>query len=197
MFSGIVQAVGTVQELRAAGPDRRIVIDPGALVGAFAAGDSICVNGVCLTALAPAGGAFEADVSAATLSCTTLGELAAGDRVNLEPALRVGDRFGGHLVSGHVDGIGTIRAAEPRGTSVEIEVEAPTALAPYLCGKGSICIDGVSLTVNAVQGALFRVNLIPHTLAHTVAGAYRPGTRVNLEADLVARYLETLVRARG
>jgi riboflavin synthase len=197
MFTGIVQAVGTVRAVRRTGAETRVTI---AATGDFAGllvGESICVNGVCLTAVAADASGFEADVSAATASCSTLGALRDGSRVNLERSLRATDRLGGHLVSGHVDGIGRIAKLVEVGGSMQLEVAAPAALSRYICPKGSICMDGVSLTVNEVAGANFSVNLIPHTRERTIMAGYAAGTEVNLEVDLIARYLEGLVRARS
>jgi riboflavin synthase len=150
---------------------------------------------VCLTAVAATAQAFTADVSAATLAVTTLGRLAAGARVNLEPPLRAGDPLDGHIVTGHVDGVGEVVALEPAGGSTRLVIEVPAALARYIAAKGSVAVDGVSLTVNAVQGAQFEVNIIPHTQIATVIGEYRRGTAVNIEVDMVARYLERLVQS--
>ena len=197
MFTGIVQTMGTVQAMRRNGPDLRIAI---ALQSpAFAdlvIGESICVNGVCLSVVTANHAGFEADVSAATISCTTLGSLHEGVRVNLERSLRAADRLGGHLVNGHVDGVGRIDSLEEAGGSLRVVVGAPAAMAPYLCAKGSVCMDGVSLTVNEADGSHFVVNIIPHTREQTIIADYRPGTEVNLEVDLVARYLEGLLRKR-
>ena len=155
-------------------------------------GDSICVQGVCLTALAIAKQTFEADVSAETLAHTTLGELEAGAPVNLEPALRVGDALGGHLVSGHVDGVGQVASATEEAGSLRVVIAAPEALSRYLARKGSVTVDGVSLTVNEVDGERFGVNLIPHTRAATTLGTLKEGARVNLEIDVIARYVERM-----
>ena len=193
MFTGIIQAVGTTRSMQAAGADARATIAAGGLdLSGARPGESIAVNGVCLTATALRGGEFDVDISAETLRCTTLGSLRPGLRVNLEPALRLSDRLGGHLVAGHVDGKGRLelRAAEAR--SWRFEVAAPAELARYLCRKGSVCIDGVSLTINDASNAVFSVNIIPHTLEHTIFGDYAEGTEVNLEVDLLARYLERL-----
>ena len=197
MFTGIVQVIGTVCSVRRAGSDLRLAIEAGD--GDFtdlASGESVSVNGVCLTVAAARATGFEADVSAATLSCTTLGALREGSRLNLERSLRAGDRLDGHLVSGHVDGVGCVVALGNSGGSLRLEVEAPIAVSPYLCTKGSICMDGVSLTVNETAGARFSVNIIPYTRERTIIPGYAVGTEVNLEADLVARYLEGLIRAR-
>lgn len=193
MFTGIVQAVGRIAARETRGSDARLVIDAGSLdLGDVALGDSIAVAGVCLTAIAIVGARWTADVSAETLALTTLGALAVGDGVNLEKALRLADRLGGHLVSGHVDGVGHVVAVEDDGGSQRWTFRAPASLARYIAVKGSICVDGTSLTVNNVEGDTFGVTLIPHTLAATTFGARMPGDAINLEVDLVARYLERL-----
>jgi riboflavin synthase len=193
MFSGIVAAVGTVREAKPARGGLRIAVDAGRLaLKDVAAGDSIAVNGVCLTVVARRARAFKADVSRATLACTA--GFAAGERVNLEKAMRLSDRLGGHLVSGHVDGVGRVEQMRTAGANRLLTVTAPRTLAKYIARKGSIAVNGVSLTVNAVDGAKFEVNLIPHTLARTNLGRLRTGDRVNLEVDLLARYAERLAR---
>ncbi len=198
MFTGIIEAVGTVTALEQRGGDVRLAIDGGGLdLSGAAIGDSIAVNGCCLTVIRLAGAVFSADVSRESLGLTTLGTLERGSRVNLELALTLSRPLGGHLVTGHVDGIGTVESRADDGRSVRFRLRAPEALARYLARKGSICVDGVSLTVNEVDGASFGVNIVPHTMAATVFGAYRPGARVNLEVDIVARYLERLVGAAG
>lgn len=197
MFTGIVTAKGTVQRKTATGGDCRLTIDCGALsLEGCRSGDSICVSGACLTMLEPAwdatGGHFQADVSQETLGLTTLGQLSEGQAVNLELALQAQDRLGGHLVSGHVDGMAELVSRRPDARAERLEFEVPAALARYLARKGSVCLDGVSLTVNDVDACRFGVCLIPHTLEVTTLGELRPGGRVNLEVDLVARYLERL-----
>ena len=201
MFTGIVTAKGSLRQKIPLGGDCRLWIDCGPLALAGArSGDSVCVSGVCLTMLEPVvetavnagGGHFQADVSRETLGLTTLGGLQEGQAVNLELALQAQDRLGGHLVSGHVDGMATLVSRRPDARAERLEFEVPGALARYLARKGSVCLDGVSLTVNDVDGRRFGVCLIPHTLAVTTLGALRPGERVNLEVDLVARYLERL-----
>ena len=193
MFTGIIQAVGHIRSREARGGDARLMIDAGALALAdVAEGDSIAVAGVCLTALDVGAATFAADVSAETLRLTTLGTLGEGDAVNLEKALRLADRLGGHLVSGHVDGVGRVAAVHDDGVSQRWEFGAPPALMRYIAIKGSIAIDGTSLTVNSVAGDRFGVTLIPHTLAATTFGARTVGDAVNLEVDLVARYVERL-----
>jgi riboflavin synthase len=173
----------------------RFAIELGsAAIGPLAVGGSIAVNGVCLTAVTVASRGFTADVSAATLAVTTLGRLVAGSRVNLEPPLRAGDPLDGHIVTGHVDGVGEVIGVEPVGGSKRIVVAVPAVLSRYIAPKGSVAIDGVSLTVNAVGAADLEVNIIPHTQAVTVIGEYARGTAVNIEVDMLARYLERLVQ---
>jgi riboflavin synthase len=194
MFTGIIQAIGTVAAVEDRGGDRSFTLRTGKLdLADVQLGDSIAVNGVCLTAVALPGDGFRADVSAETLSLTTLATLKRGSRVNLEKALTPTTRLGGHLVSGHVDGIGTVRSRRADARSVRFAIEAPAALAKYIAHKGSICCDGTSLTVNAVDGAVFELNIVPHTISETIIDEWRPGTRVNLEVDLIARYLERLL----
>jgi riboflavin synthase len=198
MFTGIVQDIGEVRARVARGGDVRLTIGVKSLdLSRTSEGDSICVQGVCLTALAITAATFEADVSAETLSLTTLGSLAIGSPVNLEPALRAGDPLGGHLVSGHVDGLGEVVSTHEEARSLRVTVAAPQALARFLAQKGSITVEGVSLTVNEVQGAQFGVNLIPHTREVTTLGRLRKGLRVNLEIDQVARYVDRLLAQRA
>jgi riboflavin synthase len=198
MFTGIIQAVGTVAALEKRGGDMRIAIDTGKLPMAdVEPGDSIAVSGVCLTVVEKGAQSFHADVSGESLGLTTLGQLAVGDSVNLEKALTLATRLGGHLVSGHVDGIGTVTARREDSRSVRFAIQAPDALARYIAVKGSVCVDGVSLTVNAVEGAGFELNIVPHTLAETTLGEFRTGRRVNLEVDLIARYLERLLQGEA
>jgi riboflavin synthase len=194
MFTGIIQAVGEIVAVEPKGGDCRLRIRAGKLdLADVRLGDSIAVNGVCLTAVELPGDGFVADVSGETLSLTTLGGLSRGDAVNLEKALTPTTRLGGHLVSGHVDGLGEVLALRDDGRSVRYDIRAPDALARYIAPKGSICVDGVSLTVNRVDGAVFSVNIVPHTQQETTIRFYRAGTRVNLEVDLIARYLERLL----
>ena len=191
MFTGIIAAVGRVAKVTPASGGSRVEIDTGSLALAdVAAGDSIAVNGVCLTVVALAPGQFSVDVSAATLSCTAGFE--PGAEVNLEKALRLADRLGGHLVSGHVDGVGAVTRFDAVGGSTLLEIEAPSELARYIARKGSITVQGISLTVNRVEDRRFAVNLIPHTLEQTTLKHLQPGARVNLEVDLMARYAERL-----
>jgi riboflavin synthase len=194
MFTGIIQAIGEIERLEPRGGDVRVAVRVGKLkLGEAAIGDSIAVNGVCLTAVALDAGRFMADVSRETLSLTTLGDLVPGSRVNLETALTLSTPLGGHLVSGHVDGVGTVLEIREDGRSWRLQIHAPGELARYIAHKGSICVDGTSLTVNEIKGAVFDLNIVPHTLEETIIGDYKAGTRVNLEVDLIARYLERLV----
>jgi riboflavin synthase len=194
MFTGIIQAIGEIERLEPKGGDVRLSVRAGKLkLGDASIGDSIAVNGVCLTAVAIDAGRFMADVSRETLSLTTLGGLGPGSRVNLETALTLSTPLGGHLVSGHVDGVGTVLEMIEDGRSWRLQIHAPGELARYIAHKGSICVDGTSLTVNQIKGAVFDLNIVPHTLSETVIGGYKSGTRVNLEVDLIARYLERLI----
>jgi riboflavin synthase len=192
MFTGIVRELGTVElaERDDAGARLRIA---ASLAGELREGDSISVAGACLTAAALGDGWFEADAMNQTLSLTTLGGLATGDRVNLEPALRAGDPLGGHLVQGHVDGLGSVSGVVEDGIARRLQVDAPPELARYLAERGSVTVDGVSLTVASVDGTTFEVSLIPETLERTTLGSLAEGARVNLEVDAVARYAERLL----
>ena len=194
MFTGIIQAVGTVAAMQPSGGDLRLRIRTGKLsLDDVGLGDSICTNGVCLTVIELPGDGFWADVSVETLNFTTLDKLQPGARVNLEKALTPASRLGGHIVSGHVDGVGQVVSLTEDARSTRVELRAPEALAKYIAHKGSICVDGTSLTVNAVNGARFELNIIPQTMAETIFGEYHPDTAVNLEVDVIARYLERLV----
>jgi len=198
MFTGIVQDVGSVQALEPRAGDMRLTVRVGRLpLARLALGDSIAVAGVCLTVvqLDPAQGCFSADVSRETLALTTLGAYREGRQVNLEPALRAGDALGGHLVIGHVDGVGEVRERRGDARSELLRISAPPALGRYLARKGSVTVDGVSLTLNEVGAEQFTVNLVPHTLAVTTLAALAVGERVNLEIDVIARYVERLISA--
>jgi riboflavin synthase len=198
MFTGIIQTVGKIAAIAQKGGDARLRINTGSLdMSNVNTGDSIAVSGVCLTAVEHSASGFTADVSGETLARTTLGQRRPGDAVNLEKALTLNTPLGGHLVSGHVDGVGTVVSRETEGRSVRFQFEAPATLARYIAEKGSICVDGVSLTVNTVNGAKFEVNIVPHTLAQTTLGSFQPGSKVNLEVDLLARYLERLMLGEG
>jgi riboflavin synthase len=194
MFTGIIKAIGEVGQISRQGGDVRLSIrSDGIPWSEFDVGESISVNGVCLTAVELSGDGFLTDVSLETLNVTGLQDLAAGSKVNLEPALALGERLGGHLVSGHVDCVGTIKARELAARSVRLDIEIPQEYRRYVAKKGSVCIDGVSLTVNEVSDAEFSVNIIPHTADVTIIGSYKIGTKVNIEVDLLARYLERLL----
>ncbi len=196
MFTGIIQSVGKITALEKRGGDARLRVATGKLdLSDVKLGDSIAVNGVCLTAVEKDVRGFGADVSGETLARTTLGSLKSGDAVNLEKALTPTTRLGGHLVSGHVDGVGTVHERTQDARSVRFRIEVPAALAKYIAEKGSVCVDGVSLTVNAADGAFFELNIVPHTLAETTLGELAPGRRVNIEVDILARYLERLLTA--
>lgn len=196
MFTGIVAATGTVGGSDPTDTGARVTIVPGGLdLSDVRVGDSIAVNGCCLTVVELSSDGFAVDVSQETLDCTT--GFARGSVVNLEKALRLSDRLGGHLVSGHVDGVGEVLRFEPIGESWLLEVRVALELTKYVARKGSVTVDGVSLTVNEVTSTSFRVNLIPHTLAVTNLGRLGTGSRVNLEVDLLARYLERLLEAAG
>jgi riboflavin synthase len=194
MFTGIIESVGAIARIESRGGDVRLHVDAGSLgLDDVRLGDSISVAGVCLTAVGIDGAVFTVDVSTETLARTTLGALRVGDPVNLEKAMRLSDRLGGHLVAGHIDGVGRVVSIEPDARSQRWLFELPAALARYLAPKGSICIDGVSLTVNEVDGARFGVNLIPHTIDVTTFKARRVNDPVNIEVDLLARYVEQLL----
>ncbi|MGA8205424.1 MAG: riboflavin synthase [Woeseiaceae bacterium] len=194
MFTGIVKARGTVSAVERRGGDVRLSVRATGLPRAgFAVGESIAVNGVCLTCAAVSADGFDADVSGETLAVTALGKLAVGSVVNLEPALALGERLGGHLVSGHVDCIGRVVSRTPDARSIRLRIEIPVEYARYVAKKGSVTVDGVSLTINAVSGNAFDVNIIPHTADATIVGGYAAGTVVNIEVDLLARYVERLL----
>lgn len=193
MFTGIIQAIGRITCIEPRGGDVRLHIDAASLdLSDVAPGDSIAVSGVCLTALEPGAGRFHADVSNETLGLTTLGDMREGEAVNLEKALRLADRLGGHLVTGHVDGLAELVAMEADARSLRWGLRVPSGLSRYIARKGSVCLDGVSLTVNAVDGDEFEVNLIPHTQEATTFSQRRIGDVLNLEVDLMARYAERL-----
>ncbi len=194
MFTGIVQAVGKLVACENRHGDKRLRIHTADLdLSDVILGDSIATNGVCLTVVALPGDGFWADVSVETLDYSTLGTLKNGSSVNLEKALRASDRLGGHIVSGHVDGVGEIVSIHTDARSIRYRLRAPAELARYIAHKGSVCVDGVSLTVNKVEGAEFELNIVPHTQQKTLFGEYKNGTTVNLEVDVIARYLERLL----
>ncbi len=194
MFTGIIEAVGEIVVCEPRSGDLRLRVKTSGLdLGSIGLGDSIATNGVCLTVIALPGDGYVADVSSETLANTTIGDWQAGTPVNLERALTPSSRLGGHLVSGHIDAVGEVLSRHPDARSERFRLRAPDSLAKYIAHKGSITVDGTSLTVNRVEGAEFELNIVPHTLEHTVMGTYVPGSRVNLEVDLVARYLERLL----
>lgn len=196
MFTGIIEAVGSIVEKQARGGDMRLRIATGKLdLADVKLGDSVATNGVCLTVTGLEGQSFWADVSNETLAHSTLMTLAVGSAVNLEKAMAANGRFGGHIVSGHVDGVGRVVSLADDGRSIRIEIEAPADIQRYIAHKGSITVDGVSLTANALTAAGFLLNIVPHTVAETVIANYQPGTAVNLEVDVIARYLERLLQA--
>ena len=192
MFTGIVEQTGRVESFQAQGEGARLKLAPTAEL-ACALGDSLSVNGVCLTVAAMGQGSYEFDLSPETLQRSTLGALKSGDRVNLERALKVGDRLGGHFVSGHVDGLGKLEALRKTDSGAEMDFSVPAELLPYIAQKGSVSVDGVSLTPFSPSASGFSVALVPHTLEHTTLGLRRPGDAVNLEVDLLARYVKRLM----
>lgn len=198
MFTGIIEAVGSVSKLQQLGSDWRLTINSGKLdLSDVVLGDSIAVNGCCLTVIDLQKNCFAADVSNESMRCTALGEFKDGTRVNLEKAMLASGRLGGHIVSGHVDAVGSLIESSADGASLRLVYEAPKEIAKYIASKGSICIDGTSLTVNEVSAQKFSVNVIPHTQVETIIGDYTVGQRVNLEVDLIARYLERLLQGAG
>ena len=194
MFTGIIEAVGRINKIEPVAGDMRLHVDVGNLdMSDVQLGDSIAVNGVCLTAIEFDEKHFAADVSNETINLTSLKGLAPGSEVNLEKALLPTTRLGGHLVSGHVDGLGEVISIKEESRSIQLIIRAPEDLKHYIAMKGSICIDGISLTVNKITNADFEINIVPHTQQQTIIKNYKPGTRVNLEVDLIARYLERLL----
>ncbi len=198
MFTGIIQAVGALAGMQQRGGDTRLQVLSGSLpLDDVRLGDSIATNGVCLTVVGLPGDGYFADVSRETCALSTLGTLKPGSALNLEKALTLNTPLGGHLVSGHVDGVGVVLERRQDARSIRFSIEAPADLARYIAHKGSICVDGVSLTVNGVDGNRFELNIVPHTLQQTIMAGYQPGGRVNLEVDMIARYLERLLLGRS
>jgi len=196
MFTGIIAALGKIESLQATGGDIRMIVATQTLdLSDVKLGDSVANNGVCLTVVAMDKAKLSFDVSRESLERTSLGSLSSGSEINLEKALAVGDRLGGHFVSGHVDGLGKVIKRQESARSVQFRFEVPVGLERYIAEKGSICIDGASLTVNNVANNWFEVNIIPHTMQETIMSGYKIGTKVNLEVDLIARYLERLLPA--
>lgn len=198
MFTGIIEAVGTLAELRRQGEDMVLTVQAPTLdFSDVKLGDSIATNGVCLTVIGLGDLRYSADVSLETLSCTGFATAKVGDPVNLEKALMPSSRLGGHLVSGHVDGVGEVKSKSSSGRAIEYWIKAPGSLSRYIAEKGSIAVDGISLTVNAVQGDLFRLTIVPHTAQETTIARWKPGHSVNLEVDQIARYLERLMQGKA
>jgi riboflavin synthase len=194
LFTGLVEGVGTVAEVRRTGEELTVSIRPPFAIEEVEIGESIAVNGVCLTVTGISSGAFTVDISQESISRSTLGFLSSGQRVNLERALRLGDRLGGHLVLGHVDCVGILRKMEPRGRSWLMTVAIDTGIARYIIEKGSVAVDGISLTVNRCGRDFFDVNIIPQTGRDTTLLEKRPGDKVNIEADMIGKYVERLLR---
>jgi riboflavin synthase len=198
MFTGIIEAIGRIAKVEPCGGDIRLEIETGALdLSDVQIGDSIACNGVCLTATELTGKGFWADVSQESLEHTTIPNWKVGSGINLEKALTASSRLGGHIVSGHVDGVGKVISRRKDARSERFTIAAPGDLARYIAQKGSVTVDGTSLTVNKVSGSEFELNIVPHTLEHTIIGDYQPGREVNLEVDVIARYLERLLLARS
>lgn len=198
MFTGIIQAIGRIERVESKGGDMRLTVNTADLdISDAELGDSIAVNGVCLTAIELSNNSFVADVSNETLSTTTLNNISVNDRVNLEPALQAKTRLGGHLVSGHVDGVGRVLSKTADARSIRFTFQMPRPLAGYVAQKGSICIDGISLTVNTVGDDWFTVNIVPHTMEKTILSDREAGDVVNLEVDVIARYLERMMQIKG
>lgn len=196
MFTGIIKAKGCIDRIETRGGDKRLtIVSPDIAWKEFVIGESISVNGICLTAVRLTERGFESDVSIETLDVTALGDLKVGRKVNLEPSVSLGERLGGHLVTGHVDCVGSVDSIYRDARSIRLAVRIPDTYGRYVAKKGSVCVDGVSLTVNEISDCGFEVNVIPHTAEVTVIGGYTGGTRVNIEVDIVARYLERLIAA--
>jgi riboflavin synthase len=197
MFTGIIEGLGTIAGVRSSGQGKRLTIQSDFGLQGSRVGDSIAVNGACLTAVQLAERRFEADVSPETLARTTLGEARTGERVNLERALRLSDRIDGHLVAGHVDGTGAIASRRPAGNALVVTVTVPAELTRQMIVKGSVAVDGVSLTINTLEAGRFAVAVIPHTSALTTIGFKKEGERVNIETDMIGKYVEKFLSARG
>lgn len=198
MFTGIIEAIGRIAKVEPLQGDLRLRIQAGQLdLSDLRLGDSVACNGVCLTATELTGNGFWTDVSQESMAHTTIANWAAGDEVNLEKALTASSRLGGHIVSGHVDGVGRVVRRKADARSERFVIAAPDSLAKYIAQKGSITVDGTSLTVNKVSAAEFELNIVPHTLRHTIMGRYQAGHQVNLEVDVIARYLERLLLNRS
>ena len=193
MFTGLIQDIGTVTDVQAHGPGRRITFETKIDVRKMSRGASVSCAGVCLTIVDKTPNGFVVDVSAETLAVTNLGDWVIGTRVNLEPSLHLGDEIGGHFVFGHVDGLAVVKEIRAEGDHTRLKIAVPENLAPFIASKGSVSLDGISLTVNAVEGAVFGVNIIPHTLTHTTLGQRKPGDTLNMEIDMLARYVARML----
>jgi riboflavin synthase len=197
VFTGLIEDLGTLRELRRGAGEVRLTVATALPMAELTMGESIAVNGICLTVVAYGNGVFAADVSIETVARTTLAELSPGHRVNLERALRLSDRLGGHLVSGHIDGVGTVIERVREGNATRFTFRVPAELSRYLVSKGSVAVDGISLTVNAVAGENFSLTVIPHSLAMTTLQSLAVGGRVNIETDIIGKYVERLLGGRG
>ncbi len=197
MFTGIIEGLGTITAIQPSGQGARLAVEAGISLEDTAIGDSIAVSGACLTAVSLSGNRFEVDVSPETLKLSTLGSARVGDRVNVERALRLGDRLDGHLVSGHIDGTGVIRQRKPLGNALIITISVPRAVTRYMILKGSVAVDGVSLTINSLGPESFEVSIIPHTAGLTTVGVKPPGSRVNIETDMIGKYIERFMTTPG
>jgi len=197
MFTGIIEGLGTISAVRSAGQGKRLAIEADFDLDRTKIGDSLCVSGACLTAVSIEGRRFEVDVSPETLQMTTFGRANIGQRVNIERALRLSDRIDGHLVSGHIDGVGTIRQRETRGNAVIVSIDVAGSLADYMIVKGSVAVDGISLTINQCEAAGFTVSIIPHTAKMTTIGFKGNGEAVNIETDMLGKYVERFMHARS
>ena len=197
MFTGIILAIGEITDIISSNDDKCFIIDVGDMEkSSLSVGDSICINGTCLTVIEIVERSIKVDVSTETLSCTNFNEYEVGSRVNLEKSLLPTERLNGHIVSGHVDGIGQIVSIKTEARSTCYVIEFPADIAKYLCKKGSVCVDGVSLTINDVSNSFISVNIIPHTMSQTIFSDYSPGSHVNIEIDIIARYLERLCKVK-
>jgi riboflavin synthase len=197
MFTGIIEGLGTLDAIQPSGQGARLSVTSEVSLETTGIGDSVAVNGACLTAVTITGNRFEVDVSPETLQHTTLGSARVGDRVNIERALRLGDRLDGHLVSGHIDGTGVIRQKKPLGNAIIITISVPKELTRYMIHKGSVAVDGVSLTINSLGPESFEVSIIPHTAGLTTVGFKQPGSRVNIETDMIGKYIERFITTPG
>ena len=193
MFTGLIEDCGTLKRVERTSNSAVVTLGTLLPTESLAKGDSVAVNGVCLTVVATGADTFSADVSPETFSCTTLESMQLGSRVNLERALRVGDRLGGHIVNGHVDSVGTIKQIVPTQNAVVIDIDVPAETSRYLVEKGSVAVDGISLTINAVSDNSFQISVIPHTLSVTTLKVLRPGSKVNIEVDIIGKYVERLM----